>query len=132
MPRGRSTSKHRPPQGALLRRLRLAAGLSQTELARRIGVPQPNITFWELSEKPPRSDVLPAMADALGVTVEDLLHSTSRRRASKSDAAPIPKLRRMYEDAARLPRRQQEKIADFVHAYVKQYESERTERRQRP
>ena len=29
--------------------------------------------FWERSEKPPRSEVLPKMAEALGVSVEDLL-----------------------------------------------------------
>src|SRR5882762_7020139 len=32
--------------------LRKAAGLSQYELARYVGVPQANIAFWERSEKP--------------------------------------------------------------------------------
>jgi transcriptional regulator with XRE-family HTH domain len=38
-----------------------------------LGVPQANIAFWERSEKPSRSEVLPKMAEALGVSVEDLL-----------------------------------------------------------
>ena len=49
------------------------AGLSQYELARYVGVPPANIVFSEHSEKPPRSEVLPKMAEALGVNVEDLL-----------------------------------------------------------
>jgi transcriptional regulator with XRE-family HTH domain len=47
--------------------------VSQAELARLIGESQQNVTFWEQSDKPPGSDVLLAMAQHLGVTVEDLL-----------------------------------------------------------
>jgi transcriptional regulator with XRE-family HTH domain len=59
-------TKTRPRQGAHLAELRRAAGLSQYELARLVGVPQPNIAFWELSEKPPRSEVIPQMAQIPG------------------------------------------------------------------
>ena len=57
--------KDRPPLGLRLTELRQAAGLTQTQLAERIGVHPSNIGFWELSGTPPRGEVLPKMANAL-------------------------------------------------------------------
>ncbi len=112
-----------------LAELRKAAGLSQYELARYVGVPQPNIAFWEQSEKPPRSDVLPKMAEALGVTVEDLLivdgGKTASRKAAKSNGRPAGKVREIFDRVSKLPRRQQEHIVNWVSAYVSQYEQTR-------
>lgn len=104
--------------------LRKAAGLSQYELAELIGEPQPNIAFWELSEKPPRSDVLPKMADVLGVGIADLLNTNGGRvmAARKVSSRPPGKLRKVFDDVSKLPRRQQEKIIEFVTAIVRQYE----------
>jgi len=34
-------------------------------------------------------------------------------------------MQKVFEDVSRLPRRQQEKIVEFVSAYVKQYEQSR-------
>jgi DNA-binding transcriptional regulator YiaG len=49
-------------QGARLLALRKASGLTQVELAKALDVPQANISFWEWSDKPPRSDLLSTMA----------------------------------------------------------------------
>lgn len=68
-PMGRKLRKPRPTQGARLLALRNAAGLSQTELARLVGETQANISFWERTDKPPRSDVLPKLAKVLGVSL---------------------------------------------------------------
>jgi transcriptional regulator with XRE-family HTH domain len=104
-------------------------GLSQYELARYVGVPQANIAFWERSEKPPRSEVLPKMAEALGVTVEDLLNvnagKTAPRKATKSNGRPAGKVREVFDRVSKLPRRQQEHIVNWVSAYVSQYEQTR-------
>ncbi|MGH9968978.1 MAG: helix-turn-helix domain-containing protein [Pyrinomonadaceae bacterium] len=125
----RKSTKTRPPQGMRLAELRKAAGLSQYELARYVGVPQPNIAFWEQSEKPPRSDVLPKMADALGVSVEDLLivdaEKAASRKAAKSNGRPAGKVREVFDRVSKLPRRQQEHIVNWVSAYVSQYEQNR-------
>ena len=125
----RKSTKIRPPQGVRLAELRKAAGLSQYELARYVGVPQPNIAFWEQSEKPPRSEVLPKMAAALGVSVEDLLivnaENAASRKAAKSNARPPCKVREVFDRVSKLPRRQQEHIVNWVSAYVSQYEQTR-------
>jgi transcriptional regulator with XRE-family HTH domain len=109
--------------------LRKAAGLSQYELARYVGVPQANIAFWERSEKPVRSDVLPKMAEALGVSVIDLLivdtGKIAARKATKSNGRPAGKVRQVFDRVSKLPRRQQEHIVNWVSAYVSQYEQTR-------
>jgi transcriptional regulator with XRE-family HTH domain len=99
-----------------LAELRKDAGLSQYELARYVGVPQPNIAFWEQSEKPPRRDVLSKMAEALGVSVEDLLigetGKAASRKAIKSNGRPAGKVREVFDRVSKLPRRQQEHIVN--------------------
>ncbi|MGH9931726.1 MAG: helix-turn-helix domain-containing protein [Pyrinomonadaceae bacterium] len=125
----RKSTKTRPPQGMRLAELRKAAGLSQYELARYVGISQANIAFWERSEKPPRSDVLPKMAEALGVSVEHLLivdaEKTASRKAIKSNGRPAGKVREIFDRVTKLPRRQQEHIVNWVSAYVSHYEQTR-------
>jgi transcriptional regulator with XRE-family HTH domain len=110
--------KPRPAQGARLAELRKAAAISQTELAHLLGVPQSNIAFWEQSEKPPRSDVLPRMAEILGVRVEDLLGTAS---APARRGGPVGKVKKVFDEVSKLPRRQQDKVVDVVSALVDQY-----------
>ena len=113
-------------QGMRLPELRKDAGLSQYELARYVGVPQANIAFWERSEKPPRSEVLPKMAEALGVSVEDLLivggQKPLKKKAVKSNGRPAGKVREVFNRVSKLPRRQQDHIVNWVSAYVSHYE----------
>lgn len=111
----RKTSRPRPPMGARLADLRVNANLTQEELGRIVGVPQGVIAFWEGSAKPPRSEVLVKMATALGVTVETLLnaHASPARRGG-----PVGKVRKLFEEVSKLPRTQQEKVVEFVSAFV--------------
>jgi transcriptional regulator with XRE-family HTH domain len=120
MPRPTKPSKGaRPAQGARLLALRRAVGITQIELAAYLGVPQANITFWEWSDKPPRSDVLPKLAEALGVDVKALLEIDAKPQ--RPSARPPGKLRRAFEEVQKLPRRQQDKIVETVEALVEQY-----------
>jgi transcriptional regulator with XRE-family HTH domain len=102
-----------------------AAGLSQYELAAMHNVLQSNVSFWEQCEKPPRSDVLPALAEALGVGIADLLNVNGEIVRARSGGKPPGKLRKVFEDVSRLPRRQQEHIVRVVSALVMQYEQGR-------
>ncbi len=110
--------KERPPLGQRLVELRQAAGLTQMQLAERLGVHHSNIAFWELSGTAPRGQVLPQMAQALGVSVDVLLGVTPpkpKRQAAKG------RLQQVFESAAKLPRRQQGKIVEVVEAMVAQH-----------
>jgi transcriptional regulator with XRE-family HTH domain len=104
--------------GAHIAALRKAAGLTQAELAKLVDETQQNIAYWELADKPPRSDVLPKMAKILGVRLENLLSpdATPERRGG-----PVGRGQKLFEDISSLPRRQQEKVFEFVEAIVDQY-----------
>lgn len=103
--------------GAHLAELRKKAGLSQYELAKLLEVPQSNIAFWELSDKPPRSDVLPRLAKILGVSVSTLLHANGGRERS---GGPVGKVQKIFEQVNKLPKAQQNKIVEVVEAFVSQ------------
>ena len=67
------------------------------------------------------------MAEALGVSVEDLLivetGKTASRKAAKSNGRPpAGKVREVFDRVSKLPRRQQEHIVNWVSAYVSQYD----------
>jgi transcriptional regulator with XRE-family HTH domain len=101
-----------------LKALRLAAGISQRELARRIGEQNSNIAYWEKTGKTPRADLLAPIADALGCTIEDLLGRPTKRKAPTGG-----KMRQLFEAASELPRRQQDKIVSVLEPFVNQHSS---------
>lgn len=51
---------------ARFRELFANSGLSQAELARRTGLPQPNISVWLSGSSTPRANIVPILAAALG------------------------------------------------------------------
>lgn len=55
-----------------LRRLRKENGLSQGDLADRIGVSKPTVWAWEHGRARPQDTRLKGIADALGTTIEEL------------------------------------------------------------
>ena len=115
---GRPALSPQPEFGAHLARLREQAGLTQTQLAQRLGVPQSNVTFWERSDKPPRSEMIIPLASALGVSTDELLLF---KRPALKRAAPKGKLHQLFDAASKLPRRQQNKIVDVLDAMVSKH-----------
>jgi DNA-binding XRE family transcriptional regulator len=61
--------------GARLRELRLAAGLTQAELARRTGIHRPNIARVEAGRHTPSLETLSRIANAIGVSTTYVLVS---------------------------------------------------------
>lgn len=52
---------------------RLAAGLTQSQLAERVGVAPQQIGAWERGERKPKFDALMRIAQALGCSITDLI-----------------------------------------------------------
>lgn len=57
----------------MIRTCRIRAGLTQAELASRLGVDRTSITKWETGGASPRTGKLLEIARELGCTVEELL-----------------------------------------------------------
>ena len=106
--------------GSRLAEARKAAGLTQSDLAAKLGVAQSNISFWESWEKPPRGEVLPKIAAAVGVSVDALLGL----KPAKPKPEPTGKVQQAFAAVTRLPRRQQEQILKVVNALVAQHQAE--------
>lgn len=58
--------------GQLLRDRRLALGMSQTELARRVGVPDAAISHVECGRREPRIGLFASICAELGVTMDEV------------------------------------------------------------
>jgi len=109
-----------PAHGERLKTMRKAANLSQRELATLIDETHTNVAYWETSGNLPRSDVLLPMAQALGVSVEELLGASK----PKASSAPAGKARQLFAAVNKLPRRQQEKIFDILQPFVRDHLNE--------
>src|SRR5260370_29512846 len=70
---GRPAKKKASEHGQRLAALRQQAGLSQVRLARLLGIPQRTLSFYEREAEAIPSSLVPAMAKALGVTIEEIL-----------------------------------------------------------
>jgi transcriptional regulator with XRE-family HTH domain len=75
----------------LIQKLREQAGLSQSQLAKRAGVPVRSIQNWEQGHRRPRPQALLPLAEALGVPVEKLIKSMTSTGESREEPAAAPK-----------------------------------------
>jgi len=114
-PGGRPAKHPRSDLGARIELARQHAGLSQIELAQKLGVTQQVVAVWERKSHTVRSDTLAKLAQILKVSVDELVGMKPPR--SKPTVAK-GRLQQVFEAASRLPRRQQEKVAEFVQGFV--------------
>ena len=115
MAKGRPAFRPQPEMGAHLAQLREATGLTQKQLAEKLGVPPSNITFWERCEKPPRAEMLSKIATALDVSVDTLLKVSP---VTPKKAIAKGKLQEVFEKVSKLPRRQQQKIIEMAEGFL--------------
>ncbi len=58
--------------------LRLQAGLTQTAISEALKIDRSTVAKWESGEANPRADKLPALAELLGCSIDDLFDKTSQ------------------------------------------------------
>jgi DNA-binding XRE family transcriptional regulator len=56
-----------------LRRARRICGLTQAQLAEKVGVSRVAVNSWEMGNKYPRDTIIPKLAEALGITPAELV-----------------------------------------------------------
>lgn len=56
-----------------LKQFRIESGMTQKELGEAVGVNRTVITHWENGDTSPRVEHLPRIADALGVSIDELV-----------------------------------------------------------
>lgn len=85
---------------ALLARMRKSQGLTQAELAQQLHVTDKAVSRWERGVGLPDINTLEPLADALGLTLADLMHCRDPQEADIAPEVPL-------EDFFTLLRRQQ-------------------------
>ncbi|MCP9496914.1 MAG: helix-turn-helix domain-containing protein [Pyrinomonadaceae bacterium MAG19_C2-C3] len=122
----------RPPKttatasGARLARLRGQARLSQVQLAEAVGIPQRTLSFYEREAEAIPSTLIPALAQALGVTIEEVLGIEAS--GARKKRGPQSQLERQLTAIASLPRKEQQQLLAVVEAFISQHTGARGER----
>ena len=119
MPIGRPTTKPRTPMGERIASARDLAGLTQSQLAGKLGTTQRVVTYWEREPVALKAEQLSALAEALGVSGDFLL---GRGETKVRGQGPAGRLRLLFERASKLSRAQQAKVAEFVEPFVERQE----------
>lgn len=119
MQTGRPAKHPRTEFGQKLHAAREAAGLSQSQVAEKMGVSQNAYAGWERHPVALKPEQIEQLAKILGVAA-DTFFATAQPAKGKRGTGPAGKLRTVFEEASKLPRHQQNKIAEWVDAFVKQ------------
>lgn len=93
--------------GKRLAILRKAAGLTQTEVANELGIPQRNISFYEREARQVPHHLVEPLAKLFGVAPEEILGLGKEKLRKRG---PKTKLERLFEKAAQLPPSKQDLI----------------------
>ena len=114
---GRPSKHPRTLFGERLTAARTAAGLSQSQVAEKLGITQTSYADWERYPVALRPEQIAKLTQILEVPMEQLYGVKLNRRG----AGPIGKARRVFEEVSKLPRQQQQHIIRVVEAFVNQH-----------
>jgi transcriptional regulator with XRE-family HTH domain len=118
MKTGRPAKYPRTPFGERIHAAREALGLSQAQVAEKLGITQMAYAFWERRPVALRSDQIEKLAEVLKVTPDYLF---GRNGQKTRQSGPVGKMRQLFESASRLPRSQQQKVLDVLQPFVREH-----------
>ena len=110
MQQGRPTKDKRPALGERIAQARQQAGLTQKQLAEKLGTTQRVLTYWEREAAGLRANQLAKLSEALGVSADYFLGRDSKKRGN----GPAGKARLIFEEVSKLPRSRQQRILATV------------------
>lgn len=120
MQTGRPSKRSRTAFGQRLLAAREAAGLSQAQLATKLGMSQPGYAAWERDPVALRPEQIEQLAAALDVPAEQLLGKAATKTRH---TGPVGKARKIFAAISKLPRHQQEKIFSILEPFISQHSS---------
>lgn len=106
--------------GRRLARLRKGAGYSQRSLAVEIGISNRMVAYYEAQTDHPPAHLLPSIADALGISVDQLL---GRDGIPKRKAPQNERLMRQLRQVEKLPPRARQSVLEHIEALTSKYGS---------
>jgi transcriptional regulator with XRE-family HTH domain len=104
--------------GKSIRALRKSKGLTQVELAQKLGCSQALVVQYEKGESQPSAEKLPALAATLNVTIDQLYGS---KQSHEEDSMPKdPKLWKRFERLQKLPSHEKSTILKMIDGLLSQ------------
>jgi transcriptional regulator with XRE-family HTH domain len=116
---GRPAKSKRAPLGERIAALRERAGLSQTQLAAKLGLGQQTVAYWERHASTLKTEQIKAIAEALQAAPEEILGMSAPKARSNG---PAGKLRQVFERASQLPRNQQKHVVRVIEDTLTAYD----------
>jgi transcriptional regulator with XRE-family HTH domain len=102
--------------GERLAQLRKAAGYTQVELAAELGVSQRMVAYYESPNATPPAHLLPQIATALGVSIDELFGRPTKRRLVKQDGDS--RLRRRLLAIEKLDATEKRQVLQLLDAFI--------------
>ena len=102
--------------GGRIAQLRKDSAISQVQLAEMMAVSQQTVVSWEVGRRGVPVSVVPALARALGSTVETLVGEEER----PAKRGPTPKLLQQLERLSALPKPKQRAVMEVLEAMLAQ------------
>ena len=102
--------------GERLAGLRKGAGFTQNELAAGLAISQRMVTYYESPGAAPPANLLPQIAAALGVSIDELFGMGAKRRLVKQD--DDSRLRRRLLAIEKLDGAQKRQVLQVIDAFI--------------
>ena len=112
----KAAKEEAPSFGERLASLRKAAGFTQIELAAELGVSQRMVAYYESPAATPPANLLPQIAAALGVSIDDLFGVGAKRRLVKQDGDS--RLRRRLLAIEKLAVAEKRQVLQVIDAFI--------------
>lgn len=104
--------------GARITSLRKEQGLTQTQLAEQLGIAQQTLAHYEGARLRVPASMLPALANILLVSVEELIGQPAK--AARGKRGPTPKLAQHMERISQLPKPKQRFVMEMLETVLAQ------------
>lgn len=101
---------------ARLATLRKAAGFTQVELAAELGISQRMVAYYESPQATPPANLLPHIATALGVSIDELFGRGVKRRLVKQEGDS--RLRRRLLAIEKLDLTEKRQVLQLIDAFI--------------
>lgn len=102
--------------GERLAALRKLAGFTQVELAAELGISQRMVAYYESPQAAPPATLLPLIANALGVTIDELFGRDTKRRLVKQEGDS--RLRRRLLAIEKLEPNEKRQVLQLLDAFI--------------
>lgn len=104
--------------GRRIATLRKECGLTQVQLAERLGVAQQTLAHYEAGRLRLLAGALPPLAEHLGVGVEELIGAPATAKRNATKRGPQPKIAQQLQLIEALPKTKQRAISQVLDSVI--------------